>query len=220
MSADVPVGLYRTFVRILDDSRSLTYETWCEGLRAGRTFATGGPLLRFTVDGEGPGATLRVGAGASVEIEARADSIFPIQSLEVVLNGHVVARVSAHEAGRSLTLRQTLTIDEDSWVAARCGGSRYFDAPAHHDRWHRCAIAHTSPVYLAIGAQWSRLEHEAANPLLKLLRLGREHVRRAVQWPEALVTHRHDTRDHLSYLEEPFVEAIRLLETRLAAAQR
>ena len=32
-----------------------TYENWIAGIRAGRTFASNGPLLQFTVDDQGPG---------------------------------------------------------------------------------------------------------------------------------------------------------------------
>ena len=40
---------------------NFSYEAWIAALRGGRTFVTNGPLLFLTVNGQGPGATLRGG---------------------------------------------------------------------------------------------------------------------------------------------------------------
>jgi IS605 OrfB family transposase len=78
MSSDVPVGLYRTYARISDD-QPFNYDAWCAAVRAGRTFLSGGPLLHFTVNGAEIGDTLRLpGNGGTIEVEATAESIFPI----------------------------------------------------------------------------------------------------------------------------------------------
>src|SRR4029077_7150122 len=78
MSSDVPVGLYRTYVRIPADEE-FNYDNWCKNLRAGRTFLSGGPIIWFTVDGHDIGDTISLpGNGGMVEVEARAESIFPI----------------------------------------------------------------------------------------------------------------------------------------------
>ena len=37
MSSEVPVGLYRTYVRLPSDE-PFNYESWCAGMAAGRTF--------------------------------------------------------------------------------------------------------------------------------------------------------------------------------------
>src|SRR5258705_11077489 len=57
MSSDTPVGLYRTFVKLLP-GEPFTYDAWCAALRAGRTFHSGGPRLRVTGAGEELGDTI------------------------------------------------------------------------------------------------------------------------------------------------------------------
>src|SRR5262249_26295269 len=75
MTSDVPVGLYRTYVRIPAD-QEFTYDTWCANLKAGRTFLSGGPVITFKVDGHEVGDTVRLpGNGGMVEVEARVESI-------------------------------------------------------------------------------------------------------------------------------------------------
>ena len=76
MSSDIPVGIYRTYVRIPDDEE-FTYESWCRNLARGRTFLSSGPILRFRVEGHEVGDVVTLPAGGGwVEIDAAAESIF------------------------------------------------------------------------------------------------------------------------------------------------
>ena len=75
MSSATPVGLYRTYIYIPPDE-PFSYDTWTAGLRAGRTFLSGGALIWFKVDGQPVGSTLKVKGGGQVEVEAVARSYF------------------------------------------------------------------------------------------------------------------------------------------------
>jgi len=215
MTSDVPVGIYRTFVHI-PDGEPLSYEAWCRGLRSGNTFMSGGPLIRLAVDGKPIGSTIELaGNGGSVEVQARADSVVPFGSLELVVNGTVVARTTEKNA-RHLALNERIHIDQHSWIAARCGGAEYFDSIVHHDGWGRRIMAHTSPVYVAVGGPWRMFDPGTANYLLTLLNGGLGFVReRSVQSRPGTVTHHHGRDDHLSYLEEPFHEAIAAIHAKM-----
>ena len=90
MMSNVPVGLYRTYARLLHD-QEFNYENWCNSVKAGRTFLSGGPILHLTVDGREVGDTLSISGPGTVEVESWAESVLPINSLEIVLNGRVVA---------------------------------------------------------------------------------------------------------------------------------
>lgn len=217
MTADVPVGIYRTYVHIPEDE-PFTYETWLRHLKAGETFISGGPLLRFRVEGQPIGSTIQLpGNGGTVEVHAQADSILPIYTLEIVKNGEVVARSEQAEGARSLKLRVSLPIERHSWVAARCGGPGY-SAVRHHDGWRRGVMAHTSPVYIAVGEPWWMFDVGTAQYLLTLLNGGLEYIRRrAPQWPAGRVTHHHGQSDHQLFLEEPFQQAIAALHRRMHA---
>lgn len=216
MTSDVPVGIYRTYVHIPDDE-PVTYESWCRGLRAGNTFLSGGPLVRLSVDGHPIGSTITLpGNGGTLEVEASAESVVPFGSLELVVNGVVVARTGGSGFERRLSLRERISLDRHSWVAARCGGPEYFDSIPHHDGWARRIMAHTSPVYVAVGGEWRMFDPGVANYLLTLLNGGLDYIHeRSVQHPAGTVTHHHGRDDHLSYLAEPFHEAISAIHAKM-----
>src|SRR5262249_44802829 len=69
----------------------LTYEKWIEGLKAGRSFVTSGPMLTFTVNGKGPGSSLKFVEKSKVQVKARASSPFPLSAAELIHNGKVIA---------------------------------------------------------------------------------------------------------------------------------
>src|SRR5262245_11293883 len=105
MSSDVPVGLYRTYAHIPDEEFS--YDAWCRAVRAGRTFLSAGPILTFSIEGQQIGDTLTLPAGGgTIEVEAVAESIFPIHTLEIVQGGRVVAAISEPGGARRLALRE------------------------------------------------------------------------------------------------------------------
>lgn len=210
MTADVPVGLYRTYVHIPPDEE-FNYENWCRHLRLGRTFLSAGPILRFTVNGAQIGDTLRLpGNGGTVEVQAEAHSIFPIHSLQIVQEGQVVASTEEPHGAERLSLKAQLTLDHHTWLAARAGGPGYDQAVPHFDGFFRRGImAHTSPIYVAVGGEWWMSSPETSQYMLTLLHGGLEYIRqRATLHTHGTVTHHHGDDDHQAYLERPFHEAI------------
>ncbi len=217
MSSAVAVGQYRTYVRIPADEE-FSYDSWCRNLRLGRTFLSGGPLLELSVDGAAIGDTVSLPAGGgSVEVSAVARSILPIHTLQLVLNGQVIAQADEPNGGRSLTLRERVRIDQDSWLCARVGGPNY-QPLSHHDVWLRGIFAHTSPVYIACGEEWQQRDPDGLRYMLTLVSGSLEYVRHtAPRHPAGMVTHHHAESDHLAYLERPFQEAIAAIRARLGA---
>src|SRR2546430_17137202 len=59
-----PVGLNRVYASVANGP--IKSDAWLEALRQGRTFATNGPLLDFSVGGNPIGATVRLERGHSV----------------------------------------------------------------------------------------------------------------------------------------------------------
>ena len=214
MTADVPVGICRTYVHIPADEL-FDYESWCRWLGRGRTFLSSGPLLFFNVAGAEIGDTVRLpGNGGSVEVEAHAQSIFPIHTLQIVQEGRVVASTEEAKGSRSLHLRATLTIEKHSWLAARCAGPNY-EAQAHFDGWRRGIFAHTSPVYIAVGGEWWMFDAEVARYMLTLIDGSVQYIRHIALQHDHQVQHHHDFSDHREYLEEPFHEAAQALHKRM-----
>lgn len=217
MTAQVPVGLYRTYVRIPEDE-DFTYESWCRNLARGRTFLSGGPLLFLHLDGAQPGDVVHVQDGGTVEVEAVVESIFPVHTLELVRNGEVVASTEETDGARRLRLHERITFERDGWLAARAGGGRYFDFLPHRDVWQRGLMAHTSPVYVTCGDEYRVFSETTVQYMLTMIEGSLTYINElSTQDAIGSVTHHHDDQDHLAHLMQPFLEARELLEQRLGS---
>lgn len=214
MYSSVPVGLYRTYAHVHHD-QEFTYDNWCRAVRAGRTFLSGGPMLHLSVNGASIGDTLQLPRGGStLEIEATAESIFPLHNLEIVQQGRVVAATEDAQGARRLHLKTSLKVDQHTWLAARCGRP---DAGAlhHHDEWQRGIFAHTSPIYVAVGEEYWLFDVDAVQYMLTLVEGGLAYIRQAaLHHPPGAVTHHHGEDNHLAYLERPFHEAHAAIQRR------
>jgi hypothetical protein len=92
------LGLDRTYAQV---EGSFSYPAWLEAIRKGRTFATNGPLLFFTVDGQPPGSEIRAPASHSrMRLDARAVCNYGLDCLEIVCNGAVVKHVEGQGGQR------------------------------------------------------------------------------------------------------------------------
>ncbi|MGH3298032.1 MAG: CehA/McbA family metallohydrolase, partial [Trebonia sp.] len=206
MSGGVPVGLYRTYARLDEE---FSYDAWCQAVRAGRTFLSGGPLVTLSVDGREPGDTVQLSGPGTVSVHATVRSIFPLRSLEVVRNGEVVMRLAV-DGARQAEIGEELRLDGNSWVACRAIG-----ADCHLDEWGRRVFAHTSPVYVACGGEWTMIDPAGIRYMRTLVEGARDYVRHtAVRRSDQFTTHHHGEADHLAWLERPFAEALRALDER------
>jgi hypothetical protein len=146
MSAGMPVGGVRTYAQLSPDD-PFTFESWGKAVRAGRTYTTSGPLVSLTVDGRHVGDEIRMPAGGgTLEVRASAECLWPMNRLDVVVNGKVVASTSSARGSRKLEIKQNITVRGSCWIAARCG-SRLI---VNHC-WPIPLGAHTSPVYVVAG---------------------------------------------------------------------
>jgi hypothetical protein len=206
MTSGVPVGLYRTYARLDEE---FSYEAWCRAVRSGRTFLSGGPLVTLSADGHEPGDTVGLSGPGTVSIHATVRCIFPLRCLEVVRNGEVVARADANGA-RQAEITEELRIDRHSWIACRA-----FGADHHLDDWSRPVFAHTSPVYVACGGDWTMTDPDGIRYMRTLVEGALGYVRHtAVRRSDQSTTHHHGAADHLAWLERPFTEALRALDER------
>ena len=144
------VGRPRTYCR-LPPGEAMTYPNWIEAVRAGRTYVTRGPLLSFRVNGIGPGelgVTSVERRSVTVQIEARSQIAF--ETLELVLNGTVVATARADQSVFPCTaaISQEVSVPDGGWLATRCWGTN-----SH-------LLAHSSPVNMVEAGPVS--SHEKA----------------------------------------------------------
>ena len=124
----------------------LTMEVWLDALKKGRTFATNGPLVEFTLGGHSVGDELHyVAPQKTVPFTAKLRSIVPIDHLEIVCNGHVVQTLKPDVARESADAAGTLPLNESGWCVLRAYSDK--DEYPVLDKY---PYATTSPVYVAI----------------------------------------------------------------------
>ena len=127
------------------------YDAWAAGVRKGAVVVTNGPLLDFAVQGRGPGEVIRWHAEA-MEAKGVATASFhrPIEKLEIVANGRVVASRQGGNGATSLALPFNVSLKESTWVAAR--------TQARHGEGEPEIWAHANPVYVLKDGQPVHME--------------------------------------------------------------
>jgi TolB protein len=125
-----------------------SYAAWFRALKAGRSFATNGPLLFLTVAGREPGETVTTRPGEKLRVRVEAKSLRSLDRLEVIYRGRVI-RSFRHTSRRgNLVGEFAFAPATDGWLAARV-----FEKPGRTIRF-----SHTSPVYLALATPTTAAE--------------------------------------------------------------
>ncbi|NKB98087.1 MAG: hypothetical protein GKR90_06265 [Pseudomonadales bacterium] len=147
------VGSVKTYAKV---DGSFTYDRWLEALESGRTFVSTGPIIKLRVNGEPIGATLEASPGELVAIEAEVlapYSEYPVEKLEIIQGGEVIAVVANKSKDLHLTLEAQVAVEGSTWIAARANGSELLPMQA----WSVSGtlgippMAHTSPVYINVA---------------------------------------------------------------------
>jgi hypothetical protein len=138
-----PAGLVRTYVRA---GPRLEHQAFLEGLRRGRTFVTNAPLLTFEVEAHGPGEEIRLRAGGLLHARVVLRSPVPVDHLQVIGNGKVVAEVRLDGDRTSADATLTLPAEHSGWYVLRAWAER-----PRLPVLDLYPFASTSPVYVQIG---------------------------------------------------------------------
>jgi hypothetical protein len=145
-----PPGWGRCYVRL---PNGLDYKAWIEGQRAGRSFISNGPMIELAVGDSLPGGTIKLTAPQTVRVRARSSSQAPLEKLELIYNGVVVANGQLSADKLELKLDHELPLDRTGWVAARVSG------PPAPDFVVGPQQAHANPVYVELAG--SKLDSKA-----------------------------------------------------------
>ncbi len=121
-----------------------SYASWIEGMKAGRTFITNGPAMDLRVNDQEMGGTVELPGGGRVEAEVSFRSHYPLERVELVVNGSVVHGQEWPEGLREGQLRHRFEVERDGWVAARLWGEA-------RDSFDQSLYAHSSPTYFKCG---------------------------------------------------------------------
>ena len=151
-----PVGMNRVFVS-LGPKRPLAHRAFLDALKAGRTFATNGPILSFTLEGREVGDEIVLPAGEhTLRAKVSLRSIAPVEKLEIVSNGAVVATVPLDASRTRADATVPLTVSGSAWFTLRASA-----ASAVEPILDIYPFATTSPVYVTVAGRPVRSADDA-----------------------------------------------------------
>ena len=83
-----PLGYNRVWVHL--GPGNFSYDAWWEGLRAGRSFVSNGPLLRVRANKQLPGHVFRSDGPLTIHLQSQLTTRDPIKTYQVIQNGKIV----------------------------------------------------------------------------------------------------------------------------------
>ena len=151
-----PVGLNRVYVKV--PNGPLDVEPWLANLKQGRTFATNGPLLGFSVGQREIGDNLRLPTGThEVKFSAWLRSIVPVDHLEIICNGQVAKDLKLTGSRDRVDAEGTLPISRSGWCLLRASNDR-----AVYPVLDLYPYATTSPIYITVEGSKSQFQDDAS----------------------------------------------------------
>jgi hypothetical protein len=149
------VGMDGVYARVPEGK--LNIDVWMESLKAGRTFATNGPLLDFSLGGQEVGGELKLDAGQAVApFRVKMRSIVPVDHLEIVCNGAVVQTLSVNSKRDGADVGGTIPLKESGWCVLRASSDK-----AEYPVLDNYVYATTSPIYVTLGGKRPRSPEDA-----------------------------------------------------------
>jgi hypothetical protein len=150
-----PVGLNRVYAEV--PAGPLRIGSWLGAIKAGRTFATNGPLLRFSLDGHGIGEEVRLEKKQEVRFSAEMNSMVPLDHLQIVCNGKVVREIALSSDRSSAHVDGLFPLEASGWCVLRAFSDR-----AEYPILDLYPYATTSPVYVSVAGAPVRNAADAA----------------------------------------------------------
>ncbi len=142
------VGATRTYVHTA--GKALGAKSWLQGIRAGRTMVSTGPLLEVKIDGKLPGEEIRLPAtGGTVDAQVWLRSIAPLDKVELIFNGERVEEIPLGAERRSVDHRKRLKVSRSGWFHVRAEGKPAERFPLDTG----FAQAFTGPIWVTVGKQ-------------------------------------------------------------------
>ena len=137
-----PVGMNRVFLDTGGDASPTALKA---ALKAGRTFASNGPLLGLELSGKRPGDTVSLTAPGKARFRIALRSPVAVDHLELVQNGKVVKSFALTGDRRRLDADGELQIDTSGWLLLRA-----WNDGADPQVLDLYPYGTTSPIYLEL----------------------------------------------------------------------
>jgi len=172
------VGANRVYALV---KGNFNYQKWIEALNKGQSFITNSPMLFCTVAGKYPGEEIDLSQGKRLKIVAEVSSQLPINRLEIVVNGEVIAEKVIEKGQYYAKLETEYTPQKSVWIAARAHQYNENDekqgvsftqrrdlggGPTLFNKYYgtlrpEVPFAHTNPCYVIINKKPIRSANDA-----------------------------------------------------------
>jgi Tol biopolymer transport system component len=139
-----PPGLVRVYART--GAGALDHRRWLDAIRSGRTFVTNAPVLEFTLDGKQIGDEIRLSGKRDLRARVTLRSPVPVDHLEIVGNGRVVASVPLSNGRTTVDTTITVSVERSGWYVVRAWSDR-----PRLPVLDLYPFASTSPIYARVG---------------------------------------------------------------------
>ena len=170
MNNRVSVGANRVYAMV---DGKFNYQSWIDALNKGRSFVSNSPFIFCRVNDKIAGDELNITGKKTLTIEAEMWTQLPVDRLEIIVNGDVVAEKIVKPGETHASLKYTYTPQKSVWIAARANqSSQEFafsgvsfqqrrDAGAGATLLNRyygtsrpeTTFGHTNPVYVTVNQQ-------------------------------------------------------------------
>jgi len=159
-----PLGLVRVYVKVPTrplasaPARQEMMRDRLDGLRAGRTFVTNGPLLAFRLGGKEIGDEVKLPAGGGkLTFNASVRSIVPLDHAQVICTGEVVRELPLATDRMSVEVKGDLVVGRSGWCILRAYAEK-----ATHPILDLYPFASTSPIYVSVDGEPPQSPADAA----------------------------------------------------------
>jgi Tol biopolymer transport system component len=162
-----PVGLNRVYVQV--PKGPLQIDPWLRNLKQGRTFATNGPLLGFSLGGKDLGDELQLPKGGrEVPFKAWVRSIVPLDHVEIICDGQVAKELKLTGTRDSGDFEGTLPVANTGWCLLRAWSEQ-----SEYPILDLYPYATTSPIYVQVSGSKAPAKQDAAYFMAWIDRLAR-----------------------------------------------
>jgi Tol biopolymer transport system component len=151
-----PVGLNRVYAQVPGGPTNI--HQFLDSLRNGHTFATNGPLLRFSLGDQPIGGELKLSSGThQVKFTASMRSVVPLDHLQVLCDGAVAREIPLTGKRDTADAQGTIPLSHSGWCILRAWNQK-----AELPVLDLYPYATTSPIYVNVGREPVRSPKDAA----------------------------------------------------------
>lgn len=190
----MPIGSTRVYAR---PDGAMNLPNFLAAVKAGKSFVTNGPLLKFSAGGAESGGVITAAPNQTIEWRLEAWSPLPVEKIEIIVNGQIAWSGKGFDAGSKIYSGK-ITVPSGGWTAARIHGGA--TKPPFADSY---PFAHAAPVWFnRVGSSEAVAARRSAQDLLRWMTVAEKRLNEGYAGAA------------IEKLRQRFADARRILEAR------